>query len=137
VKLPFQWRWRGGVYTVLPLSVLPSGQKGSRNLTGPKTLPTIWYTYMTLVTKYHISAINSYWVKCDKKYLGQMEGRTEVKQYTPLPFIVTEKAVSRLGIKKEWYVTTGSWNTLLSTQPGKMFISTSPRNQILAQIKQT
>ena len=72
-----------------------SRQKGSRNLTGPKTLPTIWYTYMTLVTKYHISAINSYWVKCDEKYLGQMEGRTEVKQYIPLPFIVTEKAVSR------------------------------------------
>jgi hypothetical protein len=26
-------------------------QTGSRNLMGPKTLPTIWYTYMTLVTK--------------------------------------------------------------------------------------
>jgi hypothetical protein len=37
-----------------------SRQTGSRNLTGPKTLPTIWYTYMTLVTKYQISAINSY-----------------------------------------------------------------------------
>jgi hypothetical protein len=35
-------------------------QTGSRNLMGPKTLPTIWYTYMTLVTKYQISAINSY-----------------------------------------------------------------------------
>jgi hypothetical protein len=34
-----------------------SRQTGSRNLTGPKTLPTIWYTYMTLVTKYQISAI--------------------------------------------------------------------------------
>ena len=43
-----------------------SRQTGSRNLTGPKTLPTIWYTYMTLVTKYQISAINSYW----EKYLG-------------------------------------------------------------------
>jgi hypothetical protein len=59
-----------------------SQQTGSRNLTGPKTLPTIWYTYMTLVTKYQISAINSYWEKCDEKYLG----RTEVKQYTPSPF---------------------------------------------------
>ena len=58
-----------------------SRQTGSRNLTGPKTLPTIWYTYMMLVTKYQISAINSYWEKCDEKYLG----RTEVKQYTPLP----------------------------------------------------
>jgi hypothetical protein len=44
---------------------------------------------MKLVTKYQISAINSYWEKCDKKYLGRMEGRTdrrtEVKQYTPSP----------------------------------------------------
>jgi hypothetical protein len=37
-----------------------SWQTGSRNLTGPKTLPTIWYTYMMFVTKYQISAINSY-----------------------------------------------------------------------------
>jgi hypothetical protein len=36
-----------------------SRQTGSRNLTGPKTLPTIWYTYMMRVTKYQISALNS------------------------------------------------------------------------------
>jgi hypothetical protein len=36
-----------------------SRQTGSRNLTGPKTLPTIWHTYMKLVTKYQIFAINS------------------------------------------------------------------------------
>ena len=58
-----------------------SQQTGSRNLMGPTTLPTIWHTYMKLVTKYQISAINSCWEKCDKKYLGQ----TEVKQYTPPP----------------------------------------------------
>ena len=34
-------------------------QTGSRNLTGQKTLPTIWGTYMKLVTKCQISAINS------------------------------------------------------------------------------
>jgi hypothetical protein len=62
-----------------------SRQTGSRNLTGPKTLPTIWHTYMKLVIKYQISAINSCWEKCDKKYLGRTEGRTEVKQYTPPP----------------------------------------------------
>ena len=62
-----------------------SRQAGSRNLTGPKTLPTIWYTYMILVTKYQISAINSYWEKCKEKYLGRTDRRTEVKQYTPLP----------------------------------------------------
>ena len=37
-------------------------QTGSRNLTGPKT---IWGTYMKLVTKYQISAINSCGEKCD------------------------------------------------------------------------
>ena len=67
-----------------------SRQTGSRNLTGPKTLPAIWYTYMTLVTEYQISAINSYWEKCDKIYLGRTEGRTDgrtdLKQYTPSPF---------------------------------------------------
>jgi hypothetical protein len=34
-------------------------QTGSRNLMGQKKLPTIWGTYMKLVTKYQISAINS------------------------------------------------------------------------------
>jgi hypothetical protein len=52
-----------------------SWQTGSRNLTGPKTLPTIWYTYMMLVTKYQISAINSYWEKCDEKYHGRKDGQ--------------------------------------------------------------
>ena len=42
-----------------------SRQTGSRNMTGPKTLPTIWYTYMTK---------------------NILDGRTEVKQYTPSPF---------------------------------------------------
>ena len=59
-----------------------SRQTGSRNTMGSKTLPTIWGTYMKFVTKYPISAINSYWEKFDEKYLG----RTEVKQYTPSPF---------------------------------------------------
>ena len=66
------------------LNVYKNQQTGSRNLMGPKTLLTIWGTYMKLVTKYQISAINSYWEKCDEKYLGRTEGRTEVKQYTPL-----------------------------------------------------
>ena len=65
-----------------------SRQTGSRNLTGPKTLPKIWYTNMKLVNKNLISAINSCWEKCDEKYRGRTEGRTdkrtEVKQYTLL-----------------------------------------------------
>ena len=62
-----------------------SRQTGSRNLTGLKMLPTIWHTYMKLGTKYQISAIDSCWEKCDEKYLGRTDRRTEVKQYTPLP----------------------------------------------------
>ena len=37
----------------------PSRQTGSRNLMGPKTLTTIWGTYMKLVTIYQIPVINS------------------------------------------------------------------------------
>ena len=54
-----------------------SQQTGSRNLTCPKTLPTIWHTYMKLVTKYQISTIDSCWEKCDEKYLGRTEGRMD------------------------------------------------------------
>ena len=43
-----------------------SRQTGSRNLMGPKTLPTMG-TYMKLVTKYQISAINSCREKCYEK----------------------------------------------------------------------
>jgi hypothetical protein len=45
-----------------------SRQTGNRNLMGSKTLPTIWHTYMKLVTKYQISAINSCWEKCNEKW---------------------------------------------------------------------
>jgi hypothetical protein len=92
-----------GVYcfTSVRLSLRPSEKCNEKcaymfnvykNQLSPKTLPTIWYTYMTIVTKYQISAIYSYWEKCDEKYLGRTEGRrdrrTEVKQYTPLPLRV-------------------------------------------------
>jgi hypothetical protein len=45
-----------------------SRKTGSRNLKGQKTLPTKWGTYMKLVTKYQISAINICWEKCDEKW---------------------------------------------------------------------
>jgi hypothetical protein len=41
-----------------------SRQTGSRNLTDPKMFPTIWHTYMKLVTKYQIPVINSCLEKC-------------------------------------------------------------------------
>jgi hypothetical protein len=42
-------------------------QTGKRNLTGSKTPPTIWHTYMKLVTKYQIPVINSCLEKCAEK----------------------------------------------------------------------
>jgi hypothetical protein len=44
-----------------------SRQTGSRNLTGPKTLPTICHTYMKLVTNDQIPVISSCLQKCDEK----------------------------------------------------------------------
>jgi hypothetical protein len=45
-------------FCICPFLVAFFSATGSRNLTGQKTLPTIWGTYMKLVTKYQISAIN-------------------------------------------------------------------------------
>jgi hypothetical protein len=70
-----------GFYTHWPFPALQ--QTGSRNLTGQKTLPTIWHTYMKLVTKYQISAINSCREKCDEKYLGWTDRGKTV--YPPPP----------------------------------------------------
>jgi hypothetical protein len=50
------------------LNVYKNRQTGSRNLMHPKTLPMIWGTYMKLVTKYQIAAINSCWEKCNEKW---------------------------------------------------------------------
>ena len=60
-----------------------SRQTGSRNLTGPKMLPTIWHTYMKLGTKYQISAIDSCWEKCDGRKDGQTDRGKTV--YPPPP----------------------------------------------------
>jgi hypothetical protein len=64
-------------------------QTGSRNLMGPKTLPTIWGTYVKLVTKYQIPAINSCWEKCDEKcaymfnvYKNQLSRQTGSRNLT-------------------------------------------------------
>ena len=64
-------------------------QTGSRNLMSPKTLPTIWGTYMKLPTKYQISAINSCWEKCDEKctymfnvYKNQLSRQTGSRNLT-------------------------------------------------------
>jgi hypothetical protein len=97
-----------------------SRQTGSSNLTGPKMLPTIWYTYMLVISSLHLFFFFQFckvdkdgntmqgcndcsfdydgnlWVTapagCHQQLLRKtrqkiswMDGRTEVKQYTPLP----------------------------------------------------
>jgi hypothetical protein len=87
-----------------------SRQTGSRNLTGPKTLPTIWHTYMKLVTKYQISAINSCWEKFDEKYLRWMEGWTDGKtdrSKTVYPPPLVERGYNNSGFTK-----TTIWNDI-------------------------
>jgi hypothetical protein len=71
-----------------------SRQTGSRNLMGSKILPTIWGTYMKLVTKYQISAINSCRDKCDEKcaymfnvYKNQLSRQTGSRNPKTLPTI--------------------------------------------------
>ena len=62
-----------------------SRQTGSRNPMGSKTLPTIWGTYMKLVTTYQISAINSCWEKCAymfNMYKNQLSRQTGSRNLT-------------------------------------------------------
>jgi hypothetical protein len=60
---------------------------------------------MTLVTKYQISAINSYCEKCDEKYLGRTDRGKTV--YPPPPsgsggiIITSEMKLSKLCLKKK------------------------------------
>jgi hypothetical protein len=57
----------GTPYRGMCIKNQPSRQTESRNLMGPKTLPTIWDTDMKLVTKYQICVTNRCWEKCDEK----------------------------------------------------------------------
>jgi hypothetical protein len=57
----------GGILFYLCPSFRPSYPPPPLGSGGIKTLPTIWGTYMKLVTKYQIFAINSCWEKCDEK----------------------------------------------------------------------
>ena len=49
-----------------------------------KVCVKIFKWFLMLVTKYQISAINSYWEKCDEKYLGRTDGRGKTV-YPPPP----------------------------------------------------
>jgi hypothetical protein len=60
-----------------------SRQTGSRNLTGPKTLPTIWVPIWSLWQNIRFLPSTVTEKNATKNIL---DGRKEVKQYTPYPF---------------------------------------------------
>jgi hypothetical protein len=85
-----------------------SRQTGSRNQLGPKSLPMIWHTYMKLVTKYQISAINICWEKCDEKcvymfnvYKNQLSRQTESWNLTG-PKNATHNIANLVGYYTHW-----------------------------------
>ena len=85
-----------------------SRQTGSRNLTGPKTLPTIWHTYMKLGTKYQISAIDSCWEKCDENYLGRTEGRKDGRTDEQRSNSIPTSSSGEWGYEKRWWCQSGN-----------------------------
>jgi ribosomal protein L28 len=93
---------------VIKLSILtfiifrsPSWYMSRYNLTGPKTLPTIWHTYIKLVTKYQISAINSCWEKCDEKcaYMFNVY-KNQLSRQTGSRNLMGPKRFPRYGVPK-------------------------------------
>jgi hypothetical protein len=114
-----------GVYCFT--SVLPSVQDifrriflsncwGSRNLMDPKTLPTIWGTYMNLVIKYQISAINSCWEKCDKKcaymfnvYKDQLSRQTGSRNLTG-PKMLPMHIFRHIFLSNYWWQRSDIWS---------------------------
>jgi hypothetical protein len=56
------WSQPSYMYTILWVAFLDPSD--SYFLFADLLLPTIWHTYMKLVTKYHIPVINSCWEKC-------------------------------------------------------------------------
>jgi hypothetical protein len=54
-----------------------SRQTGSRNLTGPKTLPTIWYTYMTLICDQISDFCHQQLLRKMRRKISWTDGRTD------------------------------------------------------------
>jgi hypothetical protein len=104
----------------IPTSCLPKsggiiGQTGNRNLTGPKPLPTIWHTYMKLVTKYQIPVINSCWEKCDDKcaymlnvYKSQLSRQTGSRNLTT--HLTYMYIFRRIFLSKYWWQESDIWS---------------------------
>jgi hypothetical protein len=120
-----------------------SRQAGSRNLTGPKTLSTIWHTYMKLVTKYQIPVINICWEKCDEKcaymlnvYTNQLSRQTGSRNLTgqkTLPTkwgtymkLVTKYQISAINIC--WEKCDKKWAYMLNVYKNQLSRQTGSRN---------
>jgi hypothetical protein len=71
-----------------------SWQTGSRNLTGPKTLPTIWHTYIKFVTKYQIPVINN---SLSQIYLSKHVYYLRIKIGSQVKHLVIEFDIFTLG----------------------------------------
>jgi hypothetical protein len=81
-----------------------SRQTGSRNLTGQKTLPTKWGTYMKLVTKYQISAINSCWEKW--AYMFNVYNNQQSRQIGSIYAHFSSHFSQQLLMAEIWYLVT-------------------------------
>jgi hypothetical protein len=67
----------------------PSRQTGSWNVMGPNMLPTIWGTYMKLVTKYQIFAITM--GKCSNAFFSETSNMIKAKLYMNVYWMVLYK----------------------------------------------
>jgi hypothetical protein len=82
---------------------------------GPKTLPTIWGTYMKVVTKYQISAINSCWEKYDEKcaymfnvYRNQLSRQTGSRNLTGSKTLML--IFCRIFLSNYWWQKSDIWS---------------------------
>jgi hypothetical protein len=79
---------------------------------GPKRLPTIWATYMKLVTKYQISAINSCWGKCDEKWAYMFNvTKNEQSRQTGSRNLMGQKTIFRHNfLSNYWWQESDIWS---------------------------
>jgi hypothetical protein len=94
-----------------------SRQTGSRNLMGPKTLPVIWGTYIKLLTKYQISAINSCWEKYSIKDLNLLYPRSPKGEGSILFYLCPSFRPSKIFFVAFFSVTVDGRNLIFGLWP--------------------
>jgi hypothetical protein len=82
-------------------------QTGSRNRTGPKTIPTIWHTYMKLVAKYQIPVV----MVAEKNATKNVHIQTNfVDFYAHLIYILYMPIFSRIFLSNYWWQKSDIWS---------------------------